>query len=212
MKGALARNLTRVGPAVERLAERAKTMVTLLAKRRERAPRRCAARRRRLRAAALHATRSPRRPRRGRRPRRSRPRDDHGGTTDTKRKATIAAAVMLAAIVGAIAIEESHHDARPKPTAPAALRATAADVAAPRRRARARRARADRCAAPRRGAAADVRWRADDSDTDGPRAQEAPSRRAVRQRPRAPRQRAAPQDGLGRSSRSRARSSRPASP
>jgi PilZ domain len=130
MKGALARNLTRVGPAVERLAERAKTMVALLAKRREdRSPVR------RTTAPApgggLHAT--------GRRV----VRGDEGSpgdpgandaaaprTATTKRKATIAAAVMLAAVVGAIAIKKSHHDGA-EAAAPAASGSTATDVAPP---------------------------------------------------------------------------------
>jgi hypothetical protein len=130
MKGALARNLTRVGPAVERLAERAKTMVALLAKRREdRSPvRRTTAP---PPGGGLHAT--------GRRV----VRGDEGSpgepgandvaalkTATTKRKATIAAAVMLAAVVGAIAIKKSHHDGA-EAAAPAASGSTATDVAAP---------------------------------------------------------------------------------
>jgi hypothetical protein len=132
MKGALARNLTRVGPAVERLAERAKTMVTLLAKRGDKDPSPV----RRTTApppgGALHAT--------GRRV----VRGEEGSpsmadATDamaakastTKRKAAIASAVMLASIIGAIAIKKSHHDASADPAAPAGSGATATDVAAP---------------------------------------------------------------------------------
>jgi hypothetical protein len=132
MKGALARNLTRVGPAVERLAERAKTMVTLLAKRGDKDPSPV----RRTTApppgGALHAT--------GRRV----VRGEEGSpsmadATDamaakastTKRKAAIASAVMLASIIGAIAIKKSHHDASADPAAPASSGATATDVAAP---------------------------------------------------------------------------------
>ncbi len=132
MKGALARNLTRVGPAVERLAERAKTMVTLLAKRGDKDPSPV----RRTTApppgGALHAT--------GRRV----VRGEEGSpsmadATDamaakasaTKRKAAIASAVMLASIIGAIAIKKSHHDAGPDAATPAGSAATATDVAAP---------------------------------------------------------------------------------
>jgi hypothetical protein len=128
MKGALARNLNRVGPAVERLAERAKTMVTLLAKRREeRSPvRRTTAP---PPGGGLHAT--GRRVVRGEEGNPSDPGADamaaRPGTT--KRKATIAAAVMLAAIVGAIAIKKSHP--APDAAAPAGSAATATDVAAP---------------------------------------------------------------------------------
>jgi hypothetical protein len=133
MKGALARNLTRVGPALERLTERARTMVTLLAKRREegRSPvRRTTAP---PPGGALHAT--------GRRV----VRGDEGSAergaadaidpasakTSTRRKATIAAAVMLAAVVGAIAIKKSHHDGSADAAAPGASAATATDVATP---------------------------------------------------------------------------------
>ncbi len=133
MKGALARNLTRVGPAIERLTERAKTMVTLLAKRREegRSPvRRTTAP---PPGGALHAT--------GRRVVRGEEgsagergladaTDGVAKTATTKRKATIAAAVMLAAIVGAIAIKKSHHDPASDAAAPAGSGATATDVAA----------------------------------------------------------------------------------
>jgi hypothetical protein len=132
MKGALARNLTRVGPAVERLAERAKTMVTLLAKRGDKEPSPV----RRTTApppgGALHAT--------GRRV----VRGEEGSpsmadATDamaarastTRRKAAIASAVMLAAVVGAIAIKKSHHDAAPDAAAPAGSGAAATDVASP---------------------------------------------------------------------------------
>ncbi len=130
MKGALARNLTRVGPALERLTERARTMVTLLAKRREEGQSPV----RRTTApppgGALHAT--------GRRVVRGDEGSSERDTTDstsaktgtTKRKATIAAAVMLAAIVGAIAIKKSHHDAAAD-AAPGGSGATATDVTPP---------------------------------------------------------------------------------
>jgi hypothetical protein len=108
MKGALARNLTRVGPAIERLAERAKTMAALLAKRGDayRSPvRRTTAP---PPGGGLHAT--------GRRVVRGD--DGNPGMADatepkgftTKRKAVIASAVMLSAVVGAFALKKSHHD------------------------------------------------------------------------------------------------------
>lgn len=129
MKGALARNLTRVGPAIERLAERAKTMAALLAKRGD--PYRSPVRRTTAPppGGGLHAT--------GRRVVRG---DDGGpGFADapeakgftTKRKAVIASAVMLSAVVGAIAIKKSHHDGAPEAGAPAASAATATNAAAP---------------------------------------------------------------------------------
>jgi PilZ domain len=129
MKGALARNLTRVGPAVERLAERAKTMVTLLANRGTKEPSPV----RRTTApppgGGLHAA--------GRRV----VRGDEGNASladatevkgsPTRRKAAIASAVMLAAVVGAIAIKKAHHDAAPDAAAPSSSAATASDVAPP---------------------------------------------------------------------------------
>jgi hypothetical protein len=125
MKGALARSFTRVGPAVERLAERAKTMVTLLASRREKEPvRRTTAP---PPGGALHA--SGRRVVRG-----DEGTSDSGGpdavtkTMTTKRKAAIAAAVMCTAVIGAIALKKTHHDT---PEAAAAGSAATATEAAP---------------------------------------------------------------------------------
>jgi hypothetical protein len=121
MKGALAENLSRVGPAVERFAERAKTMVQLLAKKRqEKSPVR------RTTAPApgggLHAA--------GRRVVRG---DDAIAVDDAtdlkgamfKRKAVIAGGVMIAAILGAIVLKRAHHD-ETADAAPAA--STLADV------------------------------------------------------------------------------------
>jgi len=113
MKGALARGLARVGPAFERLAARTKTTIALLAQRRREkadaaAPRRTTAP---PPGGGLHAT--------GRRV----VRGDSGGGAGageeaamdgrfkvTKRKAMVAGAVMLVAIVGAVALKKSHHD------------------------------------------------------------------------------------------------------
>ncbi|HEX3770693.1 MAG TPA: PilZ domain-containing protein [Polyangiaceae bacterium] len=107
MKGALAENLSKVGPAVERFAERAKTMVQLLAKKRqEQSPAR------RTTAPApgggLHA--SGRRVVRGE--------EAIPVVEDTaelkhamfKRKAMVGLGVMLAAVLGAMVLKKSHHD------------------------------------------------------------------------------------------------------
>ncbi len=129
MKGALARSLTRVGPAVERLAERAKTMVTLLANRgdKDRSPvRRTTAP---PPGGALHA--SGRRVVRGDEASSGDPAalDAAAKTMTTKRKAAIAAAVMCTAVIGAIAMKKSHHDASSDAAAGSA--SAAADVAPP---------------------------------------------------------------------------------
>jgi hypothetical protein len=127
MKSALAENLSRVAPAVERFAERAKTMVKLLAKRRrdEKSPIR------RTTAPApgggLHAA--------GRRVVRGDeaiPVDDAADlkTAMFKRKATIAGAVMIAAILGAMVLKKSHHDDAADGAPPGAS-STAAETAPP---------------------------------------------------------------------------------
>jgi len=127
MKSALAENLSRVAPAVERFAERAKTMVKLLAKRRreEKSPIR------RTTAPApgggLHAA--------GRRVVRGDeaiPVDDAADLKAAmfKRKATIAGAVMIAAILGAMVLKKSHHDDAADGAAPGAS-STAAETAPP---------------------------------------------------------------------------------
>jgi PilZ domain len=166
MKGALARNLNRVGPAVERLAERAKTMVTLLAKRRdqERSPvRRTTAP---PPGGGLHAT--GRRVVRGEEGGASDPGADAMGTrtATTKRKATIAAVVMLAAVVGAIAIKKSHQPGS-EATAPAGSAATATDVAAPASAAPAPAAPEPTGALSPQPAASPQPMSADDSDSAG---------------------------------------------
>jgi PilZ domain len=129
MKGALARSFTRVGPAVERLAERARTMVTLLANRgdRDRSPvRRTTAP---PPGGALHA--SGRRVVRGDEGMAGDPGalDAAAKTMTTKRKAVIATAVMCTAVIGAIAMKKSHHDGSPDAAAGSAAAAT--DVAPP---------------------------------------------------------------------------------
>ena len=130
MKGALAENLSRVGPAVERFAERAKTMVKLLAKRRreEKSPVR------RTTAPApgggLHAA--------GRRVVRGDDAIPVDGATVMKRpagpifkrKATIAGAVMIAAVLGAIVLKKAHHDDVADGASPGAS-STTAEVAPP---------------------------------------------------------------------------------
>jgi hypothetical protein len=156
MKGALAHNLTKVGPAIERLAERAKTMVTLLAKRRqEPSPVRRttapppggglhASGRRVVRGVVdAEASRGRDGESRGRDGEPSRPdasRGKEGSLPDDsvalpkaalfKRKAVVASAVMLAAVIGAIAIKKSHHDpASDVAAAPAASASSATDIA-----------------------------------------------------------------------------------
>ena len=129
MKGAVAQNLSRVGPAVERLAERAKTMVALLAKRRreDRSPMRRTAP---PPGGGLHAT--------GRRVVRGDEATAGGEETSAavksatfKRKATVAGAVMVAAILGGIVLKKSHHDEAADVASAAASGSTATDVAPP---------------------------------------------------------------------------------
>ncbi len=131
MKGALATNLSRVVPAVERFAGRFGTMISLLAKRRleDRSPLR------RTTApppgGGLHAS--------GRRVVRGEPasRNEEESASaarpgTTKRKAILATCVMGAAIVGAMAIKKSHHESDATSGAPsAAPSATAAEIAPP---------------------------------------------------------------------------------
>ena len=120
MKGTIAHGIARIGPAFERLANRAKTTIALLAARRgmknddPSMPRRTTAP---APGGGLHAT--------GRRV----VRGELASATDeaaptpklkvTRRKAAIASAVMITAIIGAIALKKSHHDAPPEPTATA---------------------------------------------------------------------------------------------
>jgi len=111
MKGALAHGIGRIGPAFGRLASRAKTTLALLAARRSLrrddadAPRRTTAP---APGGGLHAA--------GRRVVRGEPSsvgDDAPAKRRgavTKRKAALASAVMIAAVLGAIALKKSHHD------------------------------------------------------------------------------------------------------
>ena len=126
MKGTLAHGIARIGPAFERLANRAKTTIALLAARRgmrgddPSMPRRTTAP---APGGGLHAT--------GRRV----VRGEQASATDeaaptsklklTRRKAAIASAVMITAVIGAIAMKKSHHDAPPEVAAPAAQDARA---------------------------------------------------------------------------------------
>jgi hypothetical protein len=139
MKGAVARNIARIGPAMEKLASRAKTTIALLAARAAKREEDPAVPRRTTAPApggGLHAT--GKRVIRGETP----------STTDeapparrvklTKRNAAIASAVMIAAILGAIAIKKTHHEAPADGTATAspegsagALAATEAPVTSP---------------------------------------------------------------------------------
>jgi len=127
MKSAFARNVARVGPAIERLASRAKTTIALLAKRGlskggdEQAPRRTTAP---PPGGGLHAE--------GKRVVRGEPSIPVIDTVPknfviTKRKAVVAGAVMMTAIVGAIAIKTMHHEDK----ADAAAAANGTTTAAP---------------------------------------------------------------------------------
>jgi hypothetical protein len=127
MKGTIAHGIARIGPAIEKLANRAKTTIALLAARRSlrgedpSMPRRTTAP---APGGGLHAT--------GRRV----VRGEQGSATDeapgasklklTRRKAAIASAVMITAIIGAVAMKKSHHDASPEAAAPASTEARAA--------------------------------------------------------------------------------------
>ncbi len=134
MKGAFARNAALVGPALTRLAQRAKTTVALLAKRRsERSAERLeeGAGQRRTTApppgGGLHA--AGRRVVRGES---SAPAlEERAGEPKpglTKRRAVVAVGVMAVAIVGAVAMKKSHHE--PVQDAAAAASAAPTDTSA----------------------------------------------------------------------------------
>ncbi len=134
MKSAFARNVALVGPAIERFASRAKTTIALLAKRGLKrsddpaAPRRTTAP---PPGGGLHAE--------GKRVVRGEPSIPvieglPRKLVMTKRKAVMAGAVMMTAIVGAVVIKKMHHEDGPQATANAATTATAtatAETAAP---------------------------------------------------------------------------------
>lgn len=115
MKGVVARQASRAGAALSRLGQRAKTTIGLLAKRGRR-PDEAASIRRTTSpplGGGLHAT--------GRRVVRGDgavPAAEEGATPPgvkmTRRKAAVATAVMLSAIVGALVLKKSHHDAAPE--------------------------------------------------------------------------------------------------
>jgi hypothetical protein len=128
MKSAFARNVARVGPAIERLASRAKTTIALLAKRGLSKGGEPAAQRRTTApppGGGLHAE--------GKRVVRGEPSMPiieglPKNFVMTKRKAVVAGAVMMTAIVGAIAIKKMHHEDKADA---AATGATTATIAAP---------------------------------------------------------------------------------
>jgi hypothetical protein len=138
MKGAFARQLSRVGPAVERLAARARMTVALLAKRRSEkamtsSPRTTAP----APGGGLHSS--------GRRVIRGEAPSTPGETSMppklaiTKRRAVVAGAVMTAAILGAVALKKTHHEppqdgaanADQTSSAPAASASALAEAPAP---------------------------------------------------------------------------------
>jgi hypothetical protein len=122
MKGAIATNLARVGPAIDRLVRRAKTTVALLAKKRREGAAAEGTSARRTTApppgGGLHAT--GRRVVRGEAIAAPEEASNAPRLHLTKRKAAVAGAVMIAAILGAIAIKKTHHDtasaAAPEPS------------------------------------------------------------------------------------------------
>lgn len=131
MKTAFARGVAQVGPAIERLAGRAKTTIALLAKRGISRDQETAQPRRTTApppGGGLHAE--------GKRVVRGEPsmpviEGMPKGLVMTKRKAMVAGAVMMTAIVGAIAIKKMHHEEKADATASAAAaQATAASSAA----------------------------------------------------------------------------------
>jgi hypothetical protein len=121
MKGTIARSAARVGPALEQFATRAKTAIALLAKRSREGSGDAAGSPRRTTAPApgggLHAT--------GRRVVRgdaTSPAGDEAADASnklklTRRKAALASAVMIAAVLGALALKKSHHEPAPAATA-----------------------------------------------------------------------------------------------
>jgi hypothetical protein len=126
MKSAFARNVALVGPAIERFASRAKTTIALLAKRGltkgedQAAPRRTTAP---PPGGGLHAE--------GKRVVRGEPSMPAIDTVPknfvmTKRKAVVAGAVMMTAIVGAIAIKKMGHEDKADAKATATETATTA--------------------------------------------------------------------------------------
>jgi len=134
MKGAIARKLATVGPAVEQMARRAKTAVELLAKRRRERAEEAAAPRRTTAPApggGLHTA--------GRRVVRGETSSAGASPEEgsaprklgmTKRKAAVASAVMIAAVLGAFALKKSHHDAAADGNAASAASAPAQSASA----------------------------------------------------------------------------------
>ena len=137
MKGAVARNVAQIGPALERFANRAKTTVALLAaKHRDRAEMDGAQSRRRttapphgggLRTSGRQVVRGE---------------AGETGAEDgaselapkmARRKIALASAVMIAAIVAGVSIKKAHHEPAPAPeaVAPASPTAPAVATAAP---------------------------------------------------------------------------------
>jgi hypothetical protein len=121
LKGAFAHNVARIGPAFERFAQRAKTTVVLLAKRRgERVedgggPRRTTAP---APGGGLHAKgRGVVRGEAGALGSEDPTLDPTQRRKVTKRKGAIAAGVMTAAIVGALALKMTHHEGAQDPVA-----------------------------------------------------------------------------------------------
>lgn len=127
MKGAVARNLARVGPAVERLARRTRTTLALLTARAAQRGEDVPSPRRTTSPApggGLHA--AGKRVVRGEAPSLADVAAPAPRVKLTRRSAAIASAVMLAAILGGVALKKTH----PEPTGDSAVSAVAAGSAA----------------------------------------------------------------------------------
>jgi hypothetical protein len=131
MKGALARGIDQIGPALSRFADQAKTMVGVLAQRRaERGDDASASRRTTAPApnGGLHTT--------GRRVFRGEsstaPEREEVAPAPrhplTGRRAAVAGGVMIAAILGALALKRAHHETAPVVAGPADSAAAAASA------------------------------------------------------------------------------------
>jgi hypothetical protein len=126
MKGFFARNVSRIGPKVKELAERARDTVAILGKKQSERLHESASPRRTTAPApsGLHA--SPRRVLRGQSSSASIEAPRAMPFAMTKRRAAVAGGVMIAAILGALALKKMHHEAAHDATLAAAPSASAA--------------------------------------------------------------------------------------
>ena len=126
MKGFFARNVSRIAPAVKQFAERARDTVAILGKKQSERVRETGTARRTTAPAptGLHA--SPRRVLRGQSSSASIEAPPAMPFAVTKRRAAVAGGVMIAAILGALALKKMHHEPRHDDTLAAAPSASAA--------------------------------------------------------------------------------------